>query len=103
MTTSRHQYGAASFGARRLPTPIGLIVYAAVGDHLVVRSARLGRPTRRAEILEVHGRDGAPPYVVRWQDTGRESWVHPGADASVEHSPRESHWDEPAHGTVGAE
>jgi len=78
-------------------------VYAAVGDHLLVRNARLDRPARHAEILEVHGRDGAPPYVVRWSDTGRESWIHPGPDASVEHSERDSHWNEPAHGTGRAE
>ena len=78
-------------------------MYAAVGDHLVVRSARLDRPVRRAEIVEVHGRDGMPPYVVRWADSGRESWIHPGPDAFVEHAERESPLNEPAHGTVGAE
>lgn len=78
-------------------------MYAAVGDHLVVRSSRLDRPARHGEILEVHGRDGGPPYVVRWADTGRESWVYPGPDASVEHSERVSHLGGAPHGTVGAE
>jgi hypothetical protein len=33
----------------------------------------------------VHGADGAPPYVVRWSDSGRESLVFPGPDAYVQH------------------
>ena len=78
-------------------------MYAAVGDRLVVRSSRLGRPARDGEILEVHGRNGVPPYVVRWTDTGRESWVYPGHDASVEHVERESYLDDAPLGRAGAE
>lgn len=78
-------------------------MYAAVGDRLVVRSSRVDRPVRVAEILEVHGRDGQPPYVVRWPDTGHESWVYPGPDASVDHSERESHLNDPPVSTVGVE
>lgn len=60
-------------------------MYAAVGDRLVVRSVHLDGPVRDAEILEVRGRGGEPPYRVRWSDTGHESLVFPGPDASVEH------------------
>jgi hypothetical protein len=55
------------------------------GDRLVVRPHRLGEPERDAEILEVGGPEGAPPFVVRWSDTGHESKVFPGPDAFVEH------------------
>lgn len=57
---------------------------ASVGDRLVIHSHHLGEPNREAEILEVHGKDGAPPYVVRWSD-GRESVFFPSSDAVVEH------------------
>ena len=54
------------------------------GDRLVIRSHRVGEPERDAEILEV-GTDGAPPYRVRWGDTGHEGLMFPGSDAYVEH------------------
>lgn len=62
-------------------------MYAAVGDRLVVRSVHLDGPVRDAEILEVRGKGGRPPYVVRWSDSGHESLVYPGPDAYVEHYP----------------
>jgi hypothetical protein len=46
-----------------------------------------GRP-RDAEVLEVRGADGGPPYLVRWEDTGRTSLHYPGSDARVEHLAR---------------
>ncbi|MGA8245340.1 MAG: DUF1918 domain-containing protein [Nocardioides sp.] len=60
-------------------------MYAQVGDRLVVRSVHLDGPVRDGEIIEVHGDEGAPPFVVRWSDTGHESLVFPGPDAYVEH------------------
>jgi hypothetical protein len=32
----------------------------------------------------VLGDDGAPPFVVRWQDDGHVSRLYPGSDAYVE-------------------
>ncbi len=60
---------------------------AAVGDHIVVRGHRVGEPEREAEVIEVKGDDGAPPYRVRWND-GHESVFHPGSDAFVTHAER---------------
>ena len=37
---------------------------------------------REAEVLEVRGEDGGPPYLVRWED-GYEALTFPGADAHV--------------------
>ena len=34
-------------------------------------------------ITEVHGADGAPPYVVRWLANGHVATVFPGSDAIV--------------------
>lgn len=56
---------------------------AAVGDRIVVRSLHVGEPARDAEILEVHGKDGAPPYVVRWSDDGHVGLYFPGPDAQI--------------------
>lgn len=56
---------------------------AKVGDRIVVRGHHLGEPDRDAEVLEVHGKDGAPPYVVRWSADGQEGLYFPGDDASV--------------------
>lgn len=60
-------------------------MFAAVGDRLVVRAGHVDGVDRDAEILEVHGADGAPPYVVRWSDSGHESLVFPGPDAYIQH------------------
>jgi len=57
-----------------------------VGDRLVVRSQHVGEAVKDAEILEVRGTDGAPPYLVRWSEDGHEGLVFPGPDATVEHS-----------------
>lgn len=56
---------------------------ATVGDQLLILSNELQRPIRDGEILEVHGENGAPPYLVRWSDTGRTTLVFPGSDARV--------------------
>ena len=58
---------------------------ASVGDRLVVHSTHVDGPVRDGEILEVHGQDGMPPYVVRWSGDGHTTLVFPGADATVEH------------------
>ena len=57
---------------------------AMVGDWLRVRGHTVGQRDHTAEIIEVRGKDGAPPYLVRFPD-GHESLVFPGPDASVEH------------------
>lgn len=48
-------------------------------------SLHLGEPVREGEIVEVHGPEGGPPYLVRWSDTGHESLVFPGPDARIQH------------------
>ena len=65
-------------------TPSTSILRAEPGDRLVIRSHHQGEPERDAEILEVLGAEGAPPYVVRWQDDGHVSRLYPGSDAYVE-------------------
>lgn len=60
-------------------------MYASVGDRLIVHGLHVDDPERDAEILEVRGENGAPPYVVRWSDTGHEAFVFPGPDAVVQH------------------
>jgi Domain of unknown function (DUF1918) len=59
-------------------------VKAAVGDRLVVNATHVDGPTRDGEVVEVRGRDGGPPYLVRWSD-GHEGLFFPGPDAVVRH------------------
>ena len=58
---------------------------AKVGDRIVVRGHRVGEPERDGEILEVHGEDGGPPFLVRWSADGHEGMVYPGSDVTIEH------------------
>jgi hypothetical protein len=60
---------------------------AAIGDRIVVRGHMVGEHQRGGEILAVEGSDGAPPYLVRWDDDGHEGLFFPGPDAAVEHYP----------------
>lgn len=60
-------------------------MHAVKGDRLVVQGPHVGDHVRDAEILEVRGTEGGPPYLVRWSDDGHESLVFPGPDATVEH------------------
>jgi len=57
-------------------------MHANVGDQLLVEGRTVETPRRSGEILEVHGDDGSPPYVVRWAD-GQEGLVYPGPDAHI--------------------
>jgi Domain of unknown function (DUF1918) len=59
---------------------------AAVGDTLTVKAVRQGEKDRHGTIIEVHGQDGEPPYLVRWQDE-HESVFFPTAGSVVEHHP----------------
>lgn len=58
---------------------------ARVGDLLVIAGHRVGQHSHDAEILEVRGRDGSPPYLVRRSDDGRTVLLFPGSDAIVQH------------------
>lgn len=58
---------------------------AQIGETLIMKSHHVGEPDRRAEIVEVRGEDGGPPYLVRFDD-GHEGLVFPGADAVVQHA-----------------
>ncbi|MDQ3988089.1 MAG: DUF1918 domain-containing protein [Actinomycetota bacterium] len=56
---------------------------ATVGDRLHVRGRTVDQPDRLGEIIEVRGAEGAPPYVVRFDD-GRERLIFPGPDCTVQ-------------------
>ncbi|WP_278265391.1 DUF1918 domain-containing protein [Nocardia sp. AG03] len=53
-----------------------------VGDRLVVHGRTVGRTDQSGEIIEIRGADGAPPYVVRFED-GHEGLMFPGPDAVI--------------------
>jgi hypothetical protein len=58
---------------------------ATVGDRIVIRSAHVDEPDRDGEIIDVRGRDGEPPFLVRCADTGHEALLYPGPDAQIHH------------------
>lgn len=55
---------------------------AQVGDRLVVEGKTVDTPRQEGEVLEVQGKDGAPPFRVRWAD-GHEGVTYPGPDAHI--------------------
>lgn len=57
---------------------------AEAGDWLVVESPHTGTVHRRGLVLEAHGPDGSPPFLIRWTGDDHESLVFPGPDAHVE-------------------
>jgi hypothetical protein len=67
-------------------------MHANPGDVLVVKSSRESRPARRASIVAVSA-GGAPPFTVRWRDSGREAIVVPGPDAEVVPADRQAELD----------
>lgn len=57
---------------------------ASVGDRIVIYGRSIDEKIRDGEIVEVHGPEGTPPYLVRWDD-GHEGLYFPGVDARVHH------------------
>jgi hypothetical protein len=56
------------------------------GDRIVVKGHHIDMPVRDCEVIEVHGEQGGPPYLVRWSDNGHETLFFPGSDAFLEPS-----------------
>jgi Domain of unknown function (DUF1918) len=59
-------------------------MHATKGDHLVIHGRNVGIGDRRGEVIDVRGRDGQPPYLVRWEADGHEGLVFPGPDCRIE-------------------
>lgn len=60
-------------------------MHAKVGEKIRIHSKTVGSPEQEAEIIEVRGDGGAPPYLVRFDD-GHETLIFPGPDAEVMHA-----------------
>jgi Domain of unknown function (DUF1918) len=58
-------------------------MHARPDEWLVIEPRHIGEARRLGLILEVHGPGGAPPYVVRWTDTDKETTVFPGPGAHI--------------------
>ena len=58
-------------------------MHASIGDRLRIHSNQVGTPDHCGQITEIRGVNGAPPYLVRFED-GHERLVFPGGDAIVE-------------------
>ena len=57
---------------------------AKVGDRIVIKGHHIGEPDRDCQVIEVHGPDGGPPYLVRWEDSDHDTLFFPGAGATVQ-------------------
>jgi hypothetical protein len=55
-----------------------------VGDKLLVHGRVVGQHDRVAEVVEVLGPEGNPPFRVRFED-GHETLMSPGPDTVVRH------------------
>ncbi len=60
-----------------------ITMQAEVVQRLHIRSKTVGSADLVAEILEVRGKEGGPPYLVRYPDE-HETVIFPGADCVVE-------------------
>jgi len=72
-----------------------------VGDWLVIKGTTTELADQRGLITEVHGADGAPPYVVRWLASGHVATVFPGSDALIVTAGEQQQADERARQRVG--
>ena len=64
---------------------------AKVGDAIVLAATHVDEATRNGEVIEVRGKDGGPPYTVRWSD-GHVGILYPGPGAVLRiagHAPGE--------------
>lgn len=55
------------------------------GDRLLMHGRTVGQHDRVADIIEVLGDGGNPPYRLRFKD-GHESIMSPGPDSVVQHT-----------------
>jgi hypothetical protein len=76
--------GAGAAGRTPADGEPEVIMKANVGDRLILEGTHVGEPRRVGVITGVRHHDGAPPYTVRWLDSGHEALVFPGPDARVE-------------------
>lgn len=58
---------------------------AAKGDQLLVHGRVVGQEDKVAQIVEVLGDNGNPPFRVRFED-GKEAVMSPGPDSVVRHA-----------------
>jgi len=84
-------------------------MHATTGDRIVIKGHYVGEPDQDCLVLEVLGPDGAPPYRIRWGDSGREGIYFPGSDALVVPYDDGAHaadipvvWASPDSGTSGS-
>jgi hypothetical protein len=62
-----------------------MVMRALVGERLLFHGKKVGSADHTGAVIEVRGEDGAPPYLVRYDD-GHEGLVFPGTDCQVIHA-----------------
>ncbi|WP_340377339.1 DUF1918 domain-containing protein [Streptomyces sp. SS7] len=61
-------------------------MHAQVGDVMRFTGRKAGDPEHHATVVEVMGRNGEPPYRLRYDD-GHESEIFPGPGCVIETRP----------------
>ena len=56
---------------------------AKVGDRIAIKGHHVGEHERECEVVALRHEGGEPPYLVRWEGTGREDLFFPGPDAAI--------------------
>lgn len=62
----------------------GVALRAEPGDMLFIDGAGMSGLPRTGTVIAVAGRDGTPPYLVRWTAGDYESQISPGPGARIE-------------------
>jgi len=75
---------AQGFTHTGFATEKGTAMQASVGDRLLMHGRVVGQQDHVAEIIEVLGPNGTPPYRIRAED-GHEAIVSPGPDSVIQH------------------
>jgi hypothetical protein len=57
---------------------------AQIGERLLFHGKKVGSADHTAEVIQVRGDDGSPPYLVRFGN-GQERLIFPGTDCQVLH------------------
>jgi hypothetical protein len=60
-----------------------MAMHAHVGDRVCVRGRTVGQPERHGVVMECHGENDGPPYLIRWDD-GHQGLCFPSSDSVLE-------------------
>jgi Domain of unknown function (DUF1876)/Domain of unknown function (DUF1918) len=72
------------------------------GDRIILAASHIDQATRHGEVIEVRGKDGDPPYLIRWSD-GHTGLLYPGPGAILRVGTEHEHLASVPSGAPGAD